>query len=168
MSTGQTKRLASLNHPSSSSDTNTRPPSRRHSIPNRVSKDLDLPKIIHYPSRYRVPSWAINIISRMLLFTPTKRPELIEVAAKVPKLFGVRGQRPLMEAAYLDWKRNVGPAGGTNTWENGQGWRGEHGEGLESSSSSVFGGAGGSVFSVSSVAGFLGGVGRRASRGRWG
>ena len=144
MATAQTARLADLGHPSTlHSDIKTK---RRYSLATKLSKDL--PKIINYPSRHRVPSWAINIISRMLLFDPVKRPELIEVAAKVPKMPGVRGQRPLMEAAYLDYKWNVGPVG--VAVEELMNEREEGG----SAASSIFGGAG-SVFSVSSATGLL-------------
>ena len=91
----------------------------------------------------------------MLLFDPNKRPELIEVAAKLPKMVGSPRQRPLMEMAYLDYKYNVGPVG--PPVEELLRRREREGEGEESSS--IFGG--GSLFSTSSVTGLLG---RRLSR----
>jgi hypothetical protein len=148
MVTAQTARLADLCHPSTQRE-NTTPVKRRYSAATKISKDL--PKIINYPSRLRVPSWAINIISRMLLFDPNKRPELIEVAAKVPKMPGDPRQRPLMEIAYLDYKYNVGPVGPpVEELLNGE----EEGD---DGRSSIFGGGGaGSIFSVSSRTGLLG------------
>ena len=158
MVTAQTARLADLCHPSSTQHSNTpqaRVIKRRYSAATKISKDL--PKIINYPSRLRVPSWAIDIISRMLLFDPAKRPELIEVAAKLPKMAGSPRQRPLMEMAYLDYKYNVGPVG--PPVEELLSGREREGKGEESSS--IFGGGGGSLFSTSSVTGLLG---RRLSR----
>jgi hypothetical protein len=142
MCTAQTDRLADLEHPSTlRSGIQAK---RRYSVTTKVKKDL--PKIINYPNRHKVPSWAIHIISRMLLFDPSKRPELIEVAAKVPKMPGVHGQRPLMEAAYLDYKYNVGPVGPPID----QLLR----DGNTSSGSSIFGGA--SIFSTNSMTGLIG------------
>jgi hypothetical protein len=142
MCTAQTDRLADLEHPSTvRSGVQTK---RRYSVATKISKDI--PKIINYPNRLKVPSWAINIISRMLVFDPSKRPELIEVAAKVPKLPGIQGPRPLMELVYLDYKYNVGPVGPPIELLLN--------DGNATSASSIFGDAS-SIFSSNSFTGLL-------------
>ena len=143
MCTAQTDRLADLEHPSTVAS--GVPTKRRYSIATKVNKDI--PKIINYPHRSKVPRWAIDIISKMLIFDPDKRHELIEAAAKVPKLPGVGGSRPLMELAYLDYKYNVGPVGPPleELLDAGS----------SSSASSIFGGAS-SLFSVNTRTGLLG------------
>ena len=142
MCTAQTDRLADLEHPSTTR--NGVQAKRRYSIATKVNKDI--PRIINYPNRFKVPSWAIDIISKMLIFNPLKRPELIEVAAKVPKLPGDDKSRPLMELAYLDYKYNVGPVGPPleQLLKTGN----------ASSASSIFAGAS-SLFSVNTNTGLL-------------
>lgn len=142
MVTAQTDRLADLEHPSTvRSGLQAK---RRYSVANKINKDI--PKIINYPTRSKVPSWALTIIPRMLIFDPARRPELIEVASRVPKLVVLHASRPLMELAYLDYKYNVGPVGPPIEQllkENNA-----------SSASSIFGAS--SMFSSNSLTGLLG------------
>lgn len=86
---------------------------KRHSISSRKSSISTPPNVVTYPgSRFEVTNWVRDIISKMLIINPLKRPELIEVAAKVPKEFHLKDTRPLMEVAWNDYKEHAGPHAG--------------------------------------------------------
>lgn len=90
--------------------------------------------LINYPgNRLDLPSYARDIISKMLILDPLGRAELIEVAAKVPKEFVFNGTRPLMELAWLDYKSHVGPYAG-------MGLGADEWKGLADDSSSIYSG----------------------------
>ena len=85
----------------------------------------------------------------MLQVQPTRRAELIEVAAKVPKELYAKETRPLMELAWLDYKSHVGPLAGLNEG------------GGDSERNSLFSFSGMSAFSRESLGALL--PGRRRS-----
>lgn len=150
MATGQTERLASLDHPSlarpstpqietipelPAEDTPASPPTpsrRRSSLSaalhrrspsaanitpthSRKTSITQPPHLITYPgTRFETPSWARDIISKMLVVNPYKRAELIEVASKVPREVNSKQARPLIELCWLDYKEHVGPYAGLN------------------------------------------------------
>ena len=110
------------------------------------------PNMVTYPgsTRLEIPSYARDIISKMIVVNPFRRAELIEVAAKVPKEVLMKDTRPLMELAWLDYKSHVGPYAGLGVGVPE----------LDSSASSVYSG----VSSMSNpFAGLLGGR-RKSSR----
>lgn len=107
----------------SSAATPASPHSRKHSLSTSIPTPHTL---ITYPgNRLEIPTYARDIISKMLILNPLERAELIEVAAKVPKEFVAKTTRPLMELAWLDYKSHVGPyAGlglGAEEWGGGAG-----------------------------------------------
>ena len=125
---------------------------RRQSMGGRKSSISTPPNVVTYPgSRFEQNLWIRDIISKMLIINPMRRAELIEVAAKVPKEYDLKGTRPLMELAWLDYKDHVGPYAGLN-------------EQFEpsSSASSIYSG----ISNVSNpFASLLGGRRRSASKG---
>ena len=127
MTTGTTAPLSVLNHPAfdttnaSSNDAfaDPAPAASRRKLSTASQQALKVP-LIAYPvpgGRLSVPSWTRDIISKMLQVTPLRRPELIEVAAKVPKEYAGKETRPLMEVAWQDYKNHVGPLAGLNDGE---------------------------------------------------
>jgi len=164
MVTGQLEKLSNLEHPANElSQANTGPSSRRGSaVDGQQSRrrsslggrklSLSSPgNMITYPgTRLEVPSYARDIISKLLIVNPLTRAELIEVAAKVPKEVATKATRPLMEVAWLDYKTHVGPLAGM----------GEVAE-LDSSASSIFSG----ISNISNpFASLLGGRRRSSAR----
>ncbi|KAJ9649957.1 hypothetical protein H2198_010715 [Neophaeococcomyces mojaviensis] len=164
MTTGQTEKLSNLEHPTNeSSQLNSRPSSRRESavegqqsrrrssLGGRKLSLTSPPNMVTYPgTRLEVPSYARDIISKLLITNPLKRAELIEVAAKVPKEIATKATRPLMELAWLDYKTHVGPLAGLGDVPE-----------LSSSASSVFSG----ISNISNpFASLLGGRRRSSAR----
>lgn len=106
----ESPRRFSLGHFRRSSAANTPTHSRKSSVASQIPTPQTL---IHYPgSRFEIPNYARDIISKTLVMNPMERAELIEVAAKVPKEFVAKTTRPLMEIAWLDYKNHVGPYAG--------------------------------------------------------
>lgn len=120
MTTGQLDRLANLEHPVFRRASDVRRQSeaeprarRRSSLGGRKLSVSQAQNIITYPgTRFEVPAYVRDIVSKMLIVNPLRRAELIEVAAKVPKEIVSKQTRPLMELAWLDYKSHVGPYAG--------------------------------------------------------
>lgn len=119
------RRFSLTAHRRRSSAANTTYPihSRKQSLSSQIPTRETL---ITYPgSRFDVPTYIRDIVSKMIVLNPLERAELIEVAVKVPKEFVFKGTRPLVEAAWLDYKSHVGPyAGlglGAEEWGGGAG-----------------------------------------------
>lgn len=149
MCTGQTDRLSTLAHPAFDDGPDTTASKRKLSAASQQA--LKVP-VVTYPDRFAVPSYMRDIISKMLQIEPTRRAELIEVAAKVPKEVAVGKQtRPLIQLAWRDYKSHVGPYAGLDR------------EASDNSSLFSFGGT--SVFSRESLSLLLPGR-RRSSIGR--
>lgn len=106
--TGQTDMLSTLAHPAFEREDSAKP---KRKMSTASQQALKVP-VVNYPDRFAVPAYARDIISKMLQVEPSKRAELIEVAAKVPKEFVGKETRPLMELAWLDYKSHVGPLAG--------------------------------------------------------
>lgn len=111
---GGFRRRSSAATPSSTSYAGPSSSAQQHTRKSSITPSIPTPHtLISYPgNRLDYPSYARDIISKMLILNPYDRAELIEVAAKVPKEFVAKSTRPLMELAWQDYKTHVGPYAG--------------------------------------------------------
>lgn len=109
----QSRRFSLLGHRRRSSAAGPSSPHNRKPVLSNYGSLPGPHTLISYPgNRLEVPSYARDIISKMLILNPYERAELIEVAAKVPKEVVAKSTRPLMELAWQDYKDHVGPYAG--------------------------------------------------------